>query len=115
MNKFRFTFSEEVAEISTALFKTYFYNLTIFLEGDTESTWYVGHSLAYCTRPRWYMMSVEQSVKWELAGKTEVLGENLPQCRFVHHKSPKTWPRIEPGPPQCQVWAVARSFNNIIN
>jgi hypothetical protein len=26
------------------------------------------------------MMSVEQSVEWELAGETEVLGENLPQC-----------------------------------
>jgi hypothetical protein len=23
-----------------------------------------------------------------LAGKTEVLGKNLPQCRFVHHKIP---------------------------
>jgi hypothetical protein len=33
------------------------------------------------------MMIVEQSVKCELAGKPEVLGENLPQCHFVHHKS----------------------------
>jgi hypothetical protein len=32
-------------------------------------------------------MSVEQSVEIELAGETEVLGENLPQCQFVHHKS----------------------------
>jgi hypothetical protein len=33
------------------------------------------------------MMSVEQSVEWELAGETEVLKENLSQYRFVHHKS----------------------------
>jgi hypothetical protein len=33
------------------------------------------------------MMNVEQSVELELAGKTEVDGENLPQCHFVHHKS----------------------------
>jgi hypothetical protein len=33
------------------------------------------------------MMTVEQSVDWELAGETEVLGENLPQCLFVHHGS----------------------------
>jgi hypothetical protein len=32
-------------------------------------------------------MSVEQSVEWELAGGTEVLGENLPPCQSVHHKS----------------------------
>jgi hypothetical protein len=33
------------------------------------------------------MMNVEQSVEWELAGETEVLGGNLSQCHFVHHKS----------------------------
>jgi hypothetical protein len=38
------------------------------------------------------MMSVEQSVEWELAGETEVLGENLPHCTFVDHKCHMTWP-----------------------
>jgi hypothetical protein len=45
------------------------------------------------------MMSVEQSVEWELAGETEVLGENLPRCHFIHHKSHMTLPGLEPGPP----------------
>jgi hypothetical protein len=35
------------------------------------------------------MMSVEQSVEF-LAVETEELGENMPQCRFVHHKSRMT-------------------------
>jgi hypothetical protein len=30
--------------------------------------------------------SVEQSVKLELAGETEVLRGNLAQCHFAHHK-----------------------------
>jgi hypothetical protein len=34
-----------------------------------------------------------------LAGKTEILGENLPQRHVVHHKSNMTIPRYEPGPP----------------
>jgi hypothetical protein len=33
------------------------------------------------------IMIMEKSVEW-LAVETEVLGENLPQCRFVHHKPP---------------------------
>jgi hypothetical protein len=33
------------------------------------------------------MMSVEQSMEGEFAGETEVLGENLHQYYFVHHKS----------------------------
>jgi hypothetical protein len=48
------------------------------------------------------MVIVEQSVKCELAGKTEVLGENLPQWQFVHHKSYLTWPWLEPGPPRSE-------------
>jgi hypothetical protein len=53
---------------------------------DTAAT------LAYCTivqtpddRWGWFL---EQLVEWRLAGETEVLGENLPQRHFVHHKIP---------------------------
>jgi hypothetical protein len=33
------------------------------------------------------LMNVQQSVELELVGETEVQGENLLQCHFVHHKS----------------------------
>jgi hypothetical protein len=36
-----------------------------------------------------------------MARETEVLGENLPQCRFVHHK-PYMLPGREPGPPRWE-------------
>jgi hypothetical protein len=39
------------------------------------------------------------SVESRLAGKTEILGENLFQRHFVHHKSHLTRPGIEPAPP----------------
>jgi hypothetical protein len=50
-------------------------------------------------QPRVIMM-MEKSVEW-LAGETEVLGESLPQCRFVHHK-PHMLPGREPGPPRWE-------------
>jgi hypothetical protein len=46
------------------------------------------------------IMIMEKLVEW-LAGETEVLEENLPQCRFVHHE-PHMLPGREPGPPQWE-------------
>jgi hypothetical protein len=46
------------------------------------------------------IMIMEKSVEW-LAGETEVLEENLAQCRFVHHK-PQILPVREPGPPRWE-------------
>jgi hypothetical protein len=43
---------------------------------------------------------MENLVEW-LAGETEVLWENLPQCRFVHHK-PDMLSGREPGPPRWE-------------
>jgi hypothetical protein len=51
------------------------------------------------------MMNVEQLVEWRLAGETEVLGENLPQCYIVQHKSHMTWPGFEPGAPRWETSA----------
>jgi hypothetical protein len=42
-------------------------------------------------------MIVEQSTESELSVETEVVGENLPQCHFVHHKYHMAWSVLEPG------------------
>jgi hypothetical protein len=56
----------------------------------TESNWCVGHYVAYFSIPGlWIMMSVEQSAK-RLAAETKALGEHLPHCCFVYHKSLNT-------------------------
>jgi hypothetical protein len=64
------------------------------------------------------MMSVEQSVEWELAGETELLGENLLQRHFVHHKSHMTSDRTRAagvGSRQLTAWATARSSVKFIS
>jgi hypothetical protein len=59
-------------------------------------------------------MSTENLVEWELAGETEVLGENLPQCYFVDHKfHTTTWDRTRAaavGSRRLTPWAMARHF-----
>jgi hypothetical protein len=42
---------------------------------------------------------MDKLVELLLAGETKVLGENLPQCRFVHHKT-HMLPGREPGQPR---------------
>jgi hypothetical protein len=44
-----------------------------------------------------------------LAGETELLGENLPQCRFFHHKR-HMLPGRKPGPPR---WEASYGTANI--
>jgi hypothetical protein len=40
---------------------------------------------------------IDNLVEWRLAEETEVLGGNLPQRHFVHHKSHLTTPGSNPG------------------
>jgi hypothetical protein len=65
--------------------------------------------LAYCTSSGWEV-SMEHLVEWELAGETEGLGENLPQCPFDSHK---THMELNPNCPladrRLTAWATART------
>jgi hypothetical protein len=60
------------------------------------------------------MVIVEQSAEWELAGETEVVGENMRHCNFVHHT---TWPGLETqaaavGRQRLTAWAMALPYHS---
>jgi hypothetical protein len=48
------------------------------------------------------MVTAEKLVEKRLAGETEVVGENLPQCYFDHQKSHMSRPGLKLGQPQWE-------------
>jgi hypothetical protein len=70
-----------------------------FLYSGGESNWVqsaLRPPIGLLCQPR-VIMKMEKLVEGWLAGETEVLGENLPQCRFVHHKPHMLRPDANPG------------------
>jgi hypothetical protein len=60
------------------------------------------------------IVRMENLVQWRLAGETEVLGENLPQPHFVHHKYYMIRPGREARSPRWEArdsaWAARLSY-----
>jgi hypothetical protein len=61
---------------------------------------------------------MENLLEWRLAGETEVLGENLHQRYFVHHKSDFNKPGRDPGPrcgkPATNRWSYGAALSSVV-
>jgi hypothetical protein len=83
-------------------------NLSIYGSTTFSLNWYSGRGevqlgplgTAATNRPIMIMM-IKKLVELWLAGDTEIIGVNLPQCSFVHHK-PHMLPGREPGSPRWE-------------
>jgi hypothetical protein len=69
----------------------------------TESTWYCGQYWPIVPAPDdrwWWLWSNWWSEDWQR--KPKYSEKMCPKFHFVHHKSHKTWPGLEPRPPRCE-------------
>jgi hypothetical protein len=82
-NEAKESFTEELVNHGEVLLQVFFFLICIIGGGIKVHSTLRPHNGLLC-QPQ-VIMIMEKSVEW-LAGETEVLGENLPQCRFVHHK-----------------------------
>jgi hypothetical protein len=75
----------------------FFFLLFRIVGGGGESNWV--HTARRPLNGLLYLpqmiMLMENLVEWRLAWETELLGENLPQRNFVHHKTHLTRPGLE--------------------
>jgi hypothetical protein len=72
--------------------------------------WPCGHSGLLCQPRLIVKMIVEKQMECRLAGETEVLGENLPQRHFVHHKISHDQTRIWTRPPRWETGTNRLSY-----
>jgi hypothetical protein len=88
----------------------FFFSLLRF---ETDSTWYVGHYLAYRTNPRWWCIYICGAVSGMICKGNRSTWRELLQCHLS--TTNPTWPDLRSnssrrsGKPAINHWAMARS------